>query len=97
MVAELDIDQRPFRQVTNPMTIYHSLLRNELLQVVQAYSKRNKYQNVELTKRNHISLTDMYDRVPINVCNVESINCALTPKSHNFISPIEKFDCPTSK
>jgi hypothetical protein len=26
----------------------------------------------------------------MNVCNVESINCALTPKSHNFISPIEK-------
>jgi hypothetical protein len=31
----------------------------------------------------------MYDRVPINVFAIESINCPLTPKSHSFISPDE--------
>jgi hypothetical protein len=84
MEVELDIGQQPFQQVKDLMTIYHSLLHNVHLQVFQALKEILK---LICKKKKDEFLTDIYERVPMNVCNVESINCALTPKSHNFISP----------
>lgn len=88
MVAESDIDQQPFQQVKDLMTRYHSSLHNVHLPIFPARRKQNDMNISHKNAEQNRFLTDIYERVPIKVCKVESINCALTPKSQSLISPI---------
>ena len=87
MAVVLGIGQLLIPPTIVPMTICRSSLHNVHLRAVQAergWKVLSSCYNLETLLS---LLTDMYERVPINVWSVESINWALTPKSHNFISP----------